>query len=364
MDRAFVGTPVAELDTPVLLVDVEALDANIGLLAGVLRDRGKAWRPHAKAHKSPAIAHRQVRAGALGITCAKLGEAEVFAASGIDDILIANQVVGPIKTRRLAALARSIDVMVAVDSLGNAREINAAAEAAGSFPRVLIEINSGMNRAGVEPGDAAVELAKQIAALGQIRFSGVMAWEGHTVGIADSELRARQIRESIDLLLMTAEEIRAVGLPVEIVSCGGTGTFLTVSEMPGVTEIQAGGGIFGDAFYRRLDVPVEPALSLQVTVTSRPSTTTIVVDAGRKTVDPSNHPPSVIGLDYVDSIGLSAEHGTIRLSRHSQTPRVGDHLHLAIGYSDQAVHLHEQLVATRNGQVEAIWPTEARGKLQ
>lgn len=364
MLSSLIGTPVVDLDTPALLVDLEALDTNIALLGGVLRDRGIGWRPHAKAHKSPAIAHRLLKAGAFGITCAKLGEAEVYAAAGVADILIANQVVGPIKVRRLAALARSVDVMVAVDSLGNATEINAAARAAGSFPRVLIEVNSGMDRAGVAPGDAAVELAKRIFALGHIRFCGVMAWEGHTVAIADPDLRARRIRESVGSLLRTAEEIRAIGIPVGVVSCGGTGTFLTASDLPGVTEIQAGGGIFGDAFYRELGVPVQPALSLLVTVTSRPAPARIIVDAGRKSIDPSNMPPSVIGFDNVESIGLSAEHGTIRLSGASTVPCMGDRLTLAIGYSDHAVHLHEQLFAIRDGRVEAVWMTQARGKLQ
>jgi len=364
MHTSVIGTPIADLDTPALLVEIEALDANIAVIAGVLKQRGIGWRPHAKAHKSPAVAHRLLKAGAFGVTCAKLGEAEIYAGAGIVDILVANQVVGPIKTRRLAALARSTDIMVAVDSLTNARQINAAAEVAGSSPRVLIEIDSGMHRAGVAPGESAVELAKQVASLGHIRFAGVMGWEGHAVAIADPGRRSQEIRNAVGRLVSTAEQIRSAGIPIGIVSCGGTGTFLAASDLPGVTEIQAGGGIFGDAFYRMLDVPVQPGLSLLVTVTSRPTPTRIIVDAGRKSVDPSNIPPSVVGLDHVEAIGLSAEHGTISLSRDAETPGVGDRLTLAIGYSDQAVHLHERLFAIRDGHVEAVWPTLARGKLQ
>ncbi len=328
----------------------------------MLRERGVGWRPHAKAHKSPAVAHRLLAAGAIGITCAKLGEAEVYAAAGIRDILIANQVVGPIKTRRLANLAREIDVMVAVDGIEGARQLADAAAAAGSQPRVLIELDSGMGRAGIAPGRAAVDLARQVAALGPLRFAGVMAWEGHVLSIVDAGQRAGAIRAAIQDVLDTAEAIRAAGIPVGIVSVGGTGTLTTAMDIAGVTELQAGGGIFGDAFYRGLEVPVEPALSIRAMVTSRPSPTRVIIDAGRKTVDPSNVPP-VVGLEGVTSIALSAEHGTIALAAPSEVPCVGDTVTLLVGYSDQAVHLHEQIHALRDGRVVAVWPTLARGKL-
>ena len=360
---SLVGTPVDDLDTPSLIVDLDALDRNIAVLSGMLRDRGIAWRPHAKAHKSPALAHRLLAAGAIGITCAKLGEAEVYAAAGVRDILIANQVVGTIKTLRLAHLATEIDVMVAVDSVEGGRQLDAAAAEAGSQPRVVIELDSGMGRAGIAPGEAAVELARQIVDLGHLRFAGVMAWEGHALSIADAGHRAGAIRAAIGQVLDTVEEIRETGIPVGIVSVGGTGTLTTAMDISGVTELQAGGGIFGDAFYRSLDVPVEPALSIRVTVTSRPSPTRIIVDAGRKTIDPSNLPPVVEGLAGVVSVALSAEHGTITLAAPADAPGVGETLTLLVGYSDQAVHLHEQIHAARDGRVVAVWPTAARGKL-
>lgn len=364
MTSSLVGLPVAALDTPALLVDLDVLDANIAYMAGLLRERGVGWRPHAKAHKSPAVAHRLIAAGAHGITCAKLGEAEVYAASGIREILVANQIVGPIKTRRLANLAHEADVIVAVDSAANAREIDAAAALAGSRPRVVIELDSGMGRAGVAGVDAAVALAREITSLPSVRFAGMMAWEGHAVGIGDAAQREGEIRASIGRLLAAVEAVRAAGIPVEIVSCGGTGTFITASKLPGITEVQAGGGIFGDAFYRQLDVPVRPALSLQVIVTSRPAPDRVVFDAGRKALDPTNRPPEVHGLDGVSGIGLSAEHGTIRLRFGCDVPQVGELLRLDVGYSDQAVHLHEQLFAVREDRVVAVWPTLARGRLQ
>ncbi len=358
-----IGLPVTALDTPALIVDLDRLDQNVAVMQSLMQETGVNWRPHAKAHKSPAVAHRLIAAGAVGITCAKLSEAEVYAAAGIRDILVANQVAGPIKARRLAQLAREIDIMVAVDSLALARSINDAATEAGSQPRVVIEIDCGMNRAGVAPGEPAVALAREIVALGNLRFAGIMSWEGHVLGIADDGERAAQIAASLASVVDTAGAIRDAGIPVGIVSCGGTGTFLTTRGISGVTELQAGGGIFGDAFYRSLGVPVAPALTIDVTVTSRPNPTRIIIDAGRKTVDPSNVPPTVLGLDRVRHIGLSAEHGTIELADASETPLVGDRLTLQVGYSDQAVHLHEQIHAVRDGVVVAVWPTLARGRL-
>jgi D-serine deaminase-like pyridoxal phosphate-dependent protein len=364
MLTSLIGQTVEDLDTPALLVDIEALDRNIAYMASYLRERGIAWRPHAKAHKSPAIAHREIAAGAIGITCAKLGEAEVYAASGIRDILIANQIVGPIKTRRLAALAHQVEIMVAVDHIEQAIAIDAAARDAGSRPRVVLEIDSGMNRAGVAPGEPALELARFVSALEHLRFEGVMTWEGHAMAIADPGARASEIRSAVGRFTETAEAIRADGIPVNIVSCGGTGTFLTTGDLGGVTEVQAGGGIFGDAVYRGLDVPVSPALSLMVTVTSRPAPDRIVIDAGRKSIDPSAHVPVVADLENVERVALSAEHGTITLGEPAVDPRIGDRLRLLVGYSDQAVHLHEQHVVVCGDRVVALWPTLARGRLQ
>lgn len=361
---SIVGQGIDALDTPALLVDADALAANVALMATTLRQRGTEWRPHAKAHKSPAVAHLLLEAGAHGITCAKASEAEVYAAAGVNDILVANQVVGPIKTRRVAHLARYADVAVAVDSFENVLEHEAAASAAGTSPRLLVEIDCGMNRAGVPPGENAVRLAERIAALKHVRFGGVMTWEGHTLGIADPAEREAAVRAALVPVLETVEAIRATGIDVPIVSCGGTGTFLATAGIPGVTEIQAGGGIFGDRFYRDLDVPVQPALGMLVTVTSRPTPTRIIIDAGRKSIDPTAMPPELCDVDHVASMAFSAEHGTIELCRADDEIRVGDRLRLNIGYSDQAVHLHEQMFVIRGEEIDSVWPTAARGRLQ
>jgi D-serine deaminase-like pyridoxal phosphate-dependent protein len=362
---SLVGLPASELDTPALLVDLDILEANIASMAGDIIERNCGWRPHSKANKAPAIAHRELQAGAIGITCAKLGEAEVMVASGVYDILISNQIVGEIKARRLAAINKQpgVDVKVCVDNLDNVRQIGAAAVELGSKVRVLIELNSGMNRAGIDPAEA-VAFAKAIADIDGVEFAGLMTWEGHTMGVDDQAERIALIERSVQLVLDAADAIRAAGIPVEIVSCGGTGTYLTTAAMEGVTEVQAGGGIWGDELYMKLDARVNPALTLMTTVVSRPTPTRVIVDAGRKTVDPSNVPPIPLGVKVEKPPVLSAEHGNVTLAEPSECPKVGDQLCFRIGYSDQVMHLHECLYGVRNGIVEQIIPIAGRGRLQ
>ena len=306
----------------------------------------------------------EIAAGAIGVTCAKVGEAEVMAANGIRDILIANQVVGPIKTRRFANLARIADVICAVDNPDNVREHQAAAKAAGSKPRIIVEVNSGMERAGILPGKPALDLAQLVAEQPDLRFAGFMSWEGHATAIADPAQREAEIRTSVGKLLDTVEVAEAAGLTVSIVSAGGTGTYLTTAGIEGITEVQAGGGIFGDVSYRQLGVNVRPALSVMTQVTSRPSPDKVVIDAGRKTIDPSNTQPDIRGLAHSGDIAFSAEHGKFMLAEASESPRIGDRLFLESGYSDQLCHLHEAFIGVRGGIVSAVWPILGRGRLQ
>lgn len=364
MHGTIVGCPVAEIDTPALLIDLDRLDRNIARMSADLRAAGVAWRPHCKGHKSPAITHKQLAAGAIGVTCAKLGEAEVMAGAGVRDILVANQVVGPIKARRLAALCGHADVIVAVDSIENARELDAAARAAGTRPRVIVEVNVGMDRAGTEPGDPTVALARELAAMEGIRYAGLMGYEGHAMGLDDVAGRQAEIERAVRALIDTAQACREAGLPVAIVSASGTGTYQHATAIGGITEVQAGGGIFGDGFYRSLNVPVEPALMVLAGVTSRPTPHRIIIDAGRKTFDASNRMPTVRDLAGVTSLRLSAEHGTITLDHEASCPRVGDRLLIDVGYHDAVVHLHDCFYGIRNGIVNVIWPIAARGRLQ
>ena len=363
MASSDVGHAVAEIDTPVLLADLGIVEANIARLAAYLRNAGVSWRPHTKGQKVPALAHKEIAAGAIGVTCAKLGEAEVMAASGIRDILIANQVVGPAKAARLAGLLAHADPIVALDSLENAEELGAAVTRRGRRLRVLVEVNVGMNRAGVEPGRAAVLLSEKVSQLPGLRYVGLMGWEGHCGSIADAEQRRRAIETAVGGLVESAELCRQAGLPVEIVSCGGTSTFLVTAGIPGVTEVQAGGGIFGDVLYQSRGVDHPFGLTVLTTVTSRPTPTRIIVDAGRKAMSVDVAMPRPKDLAGVQSVSLSAEHGRIELAVPTDAIHVGDKLEWIVGYGDTTVCLHDEMLGVRDGVVETVWPILGRGKL-
>ncbi len=361
-----VGRPREALDTPVLLVDLPTMESNIQRMADtIIHKAGVNWRPHTKGIKSPAIAHKLLEAGAMGVTCAKLGEAEVMAAAGIKDILVANQIVGPQKITRLVNLRKHADVIVAVDNEQNVRDLDQAAQEKGVCLRLVIEVNTGMNRAGVEPGEPTLALAKKIAACPGLQFSGLMTWESPALRITDPDEKRRVVTETLTLLTDTAHLCRTNNLPVEIVSCGGTGTYWISAFHPGITEIQAGGGIFCDRnYHHNFGVDHPYALTVYATVTSRPNPTRIIIDAGRKTTSVETASPEPVGLDNVASIGLSAEHGKIELSQPSDTPHVGDRLELIVGYADVTVALHDALYGIRNGIIETVWPLLGRGRLQ
>ena len=353
------------VDTPALLVDLDALDANIASIAGACRRSGINWRPHTKGIKVPQIAARLIEAGAIGLTCAKLGEAEVMGAAGFSDILIANQIVGPQKIARLVALRRTCDVIVAVDGRDNVAAIAEAARAAGVTVRLVIEVDMGMKRAGLQPGDACLALARFIAAQEGVRFAGLMGWEGQTAGIPDPQDKAAAVAAAVAAIVATAELCRKAGLPVDIVSCGGTGTYWLTAAQPGVTEIQAGGGVFCDVHYAKdFGVGHPYALTIMTTITSRPTPNRIICDAGKKTMSSDAAMPEPIGLGAVRASRLSAEHGVIELEQPDDTHRVGDRLEWIVGYSDTTVHLHDEIYATRKGRIAAIWPIVGRGKIR
>jgi D-serine deaminase-like pyridoxal phosphate-dependent protein len=362
-----IGRPIGDLDTPALLVDLGKLERNIVKMRQVIiEDAGIGWRPHTKSMKTPAIAHKLLQAGAHGVTCAKLGEAEVMAAAGIRDILIANQVVGAGKLSRLAHLCRHADVIVAVDCDQHVQALAAAAQAARTRPRVVVEVNIAMNRAGVEPGEAVVALGKKVASCRSLRFAGVMAWEGgRLAALPDPGEKRKAIQAAVSLLTASAERCRAAGLPIEIVSCGGTGTHGITAKIPGVTEVQAGGGIFCDVHYRKdYGVEHEYALTVLTTVVSRPNPTRIVCDAGWKTMGQQPASPEPLGVGEAKSLRLSAEHATIEFAAPRSSPGVGDHVEFVVGYSDSTVFLHDYLYGVRDGRLEVIWPILGRGKLR
>ena len=366
MSDSAIGQRRVTLDTPALVVDLDVMERNIDKMARtIVHDAGVRWRPHTKAMKSPVIAQKLLDAGASGITCAKLGEAEVMAAGGIDDILVANQIVGKTKIARLVKLRRTADVMVAVDAVENIEMLGAAAHDAGVVLRLVVEVDVGMGRAGVPPGDRAVALAREIASRAGLRFAGLFTWESHALGVDEPDEKRRTVQEALAKVADTARQCEDAGMPVHIVSCGGTGTYWLSAFCPGVTEIQAGGGVWGDLVYgERMGVDHEFALTVLSTVTSRPTPTRIICDAGKKTMSMDAAVPRPVGIADVEGVALSAEHGIITLVKASDTPRLGDVVEFIVGYSDTTVFLHDAMYACRDGVVEIVWDLPGRGKLR
>ncbi len=360
------GCQKDDLDTPALCVDLDVMEANLRAMVSACRAQGVGWRPHTKCHKSPTIAHQVIEAGALGITCAKLGEAEVMAAGGIQDILIANLIVGPQKVARLVELRRTADPVVCIDHIDQARPISEAMAAAGLTLRVILEVDIGLQRVGVLPGAPTLELARQVAPLPGIELAGIMGYEGHLLCIEDQEAKADAISAALTVLTDTARLLVENGIPCPIVSCGGTGSFKFAITHPGISDVQAGGGMFMDAFYRHRCQVTEwgHALTVLATVVGRPAASRAIIDAGKKTMDGSTHTPLVLGRDDIHIESLSAEHGTLRLDPSAQSLKIGDRLEIIPGYSDLTCVMHENFLGFRGGRLEVIWPLEGRGRIQ
>jgi D-serine deaminase-like pyridoxal phosphate-dependent protein len=361
---SIVGRPKSELDTPALCVDLDTMEANIERIVATCRRYGVGWRPHCKSHKSPDIARKLMASGAIGITCAKLSEAEIMAANGIDNIIIANQTVGARKIERLLALTSYANLVTCVDGLANLEELNAAFASVGRALDVAIEVDIGMGRAGVEPGVPVLALLDEIVRRPGLRFVGLLGWESQTTTIADPSEKQRAVADAIARLTDSARLCRDHGHPAEMVSCGGTGTFPYCIMQPGVTEVQVGGAIFGDLHYRNnyhVDIPC--ALTILATVTSRPNPKRIIADAGLKALSVTGAPPAPVGLPVRFSLKLSSEHATIELTEPFDGLRVGDRIEFLVGYSDTTIHLHRSIVGVRGGVIECVWPVAARAAL-
>ncbi len=364
MSDYFIGASVDEVDTPVLIVYLDVLERNIEYAAELFAESDVKWRPHIKGQKVPAIAHKEVAAGAIGVTCAKLGEAEVMVYSGIDSVLIANQIVGTSKLKRLANLCAQAEVITAVDDEANVKNMAKAGKGKGLDIPVIVEVDIGMKRCGVQPGQPVLQLSQQIAELEGVTFKGIMGWEGHARRYKDCSERKQVCRQAIKMLVESARICRESGLDVEIVSCGGTGTHQFSRQYSEVTEIQAGGIIFNDMYYSSLGLDREYALAVLSTVTSRPQQNRIVTDAGKKTMSSDTAMPEPRGVKDVESISFSAEHGVITTTSPNTDLNIGDTLEWIVGYGDTTVALHDEVYGVREGQIEVIWPILARGKVR
>ena len=279
-----------------------------------------------------------------------------MAAAGVRNILIANQIVGTSKISRLIELCRTTDTIVAVDSETNVSALASASATAGVVLAVVIEVDIGLRRAGVQAGMPTLNLAQTILRQPALHFRGLIAWEGHTTAIVDLAAKEAAVSAAIAQLTESADLCRQAGISVEIVSCGGTGTYEFAARVPGITEIQAGGGVFSDVRYReqfRVDHP--NALTVMTTVTSRPNTQRIICDAGRKAMSCDYAIPQPIGLGNVRSIVLSAEHATLELAESTTTFAVGERLDFIVGHADTTVYLHDEIYGLRAGRLETTF---------
>ena len=358
---ARIGRRLQELDTPSLLLDRAASDRNLEKMAAFFQDRPAKLRPHFKNHKCVTLAKRQLAAGAIGMTCAKLGEAEVLAQHGITNILIANQVVGENKMVRLAHLACKAQIGVAVDHWDQATAISQAAVAAGSNVDLLIEVDIGMGRCGVQPGEPALELARRLHTLPGVRFTGLQAFEGHLVNVLDRAERAERAHSAMQLAVDTRRLLESSGIPVGCISGCSSSTYDVTGVMPGVDEVQAGTYVTMDRQYHRLVPEFEIALSVLVRVISRPGSSKAVLDVGIKGAGSEFGVPAI--RDYPDveiPFFLSEEHAVVQ---NAPDWPIGETLQLIPSHACTTCNLYRELVVHEAGRVVEIWPIEASGRL-
>ncbi len=353
------GETLDRLDTPQLLLDLDVLDANLAHLLGACRRRGVDLRIHFKSLKCGGLARYLAAAGAPRFLCAKLNEAEVLADAGIDDILVANQIVGPMKVRRLAELARRAKVRVCVDDAGNVAELAAAARAAGTTVGVLVEVDIGMNRCGVEPGEPALALARRIHDTDGLRFDGLQGYDGHLQLLADPAEKRAKCLAALERLVGTRRRIEQAGIPVAVVTGAGTGTWEYVAGFPGVTEIQPGSFLLMDCAYHAVRPEFGCALSVLTTVVSR-RPAWYVLDAGSKAISKDFGTPVIKGRSAEQVDKLSEDH--TRVNCGPDGPKVGERREVIPAHCCATMNLHRRCLAVRKGRVEADWPIEASGR--
>jgi D-serine deaminase-like pyridoxal phosphate-dependent protein len=363
----------AEIPTPALLLDLDRFERNVQAMAAHVKAAGKRLRPHAKTHKCPEIARRQVAAGAVGVCVAKVGEAEVMAAAGVRNLLITTEVVGMEKiSRLLRLLERQPETMVVVDHADNVRELGQTMARAGRVLNVLVDVEVGGRRTGIEPGEPALDLARQVVSQRALNLRGLQGYAGQCAHVMGWPARRRASLKWMRRLMKTRALFEKHGLPVEIVSGGSSGTFDIDVELPGLTELQAGSYCVMDLDYRRIGSRAgkvndrfEMALTVLSTVVSRPSAELAIVDAGFKAF--STDKPFV--PETVEWPGLSYswagdEHGRLTITDPDRAPRLGDRVEFFPPHCDPTINLYDRLYAMRGDRVEAVWEIAARGRSQ
>jgi D-serine deaminase-like pyridoxal phosphate-dependent protein len=362
-----IGAHIGNIDTPSLLINLDNFENNIDTMAEYIHSIPAELRPHSKTHKCPIIAHKQLNAGAIGITCAKLGEAEAMVAAGIRDILIANQVVGEPKVTRLTNLAKHSDIIVAVENYRNVRHLDSVAKKKDVKLNVIIEVDVGNNRCGTIHGEPTLKLAREISQHSSLNMRGLMGYEGFCQNILNIEDRRFKTNEAMKTLVSTRDLLDDNGFNTEIVSAGGTGTHMITGEYPGVTEVEAGSYIFMDTTYSRVEglENYDYALTVLGTIVSLPRSGVAICDVGRKaiTFEPNRPMPIVKNRKGIRYEASSEEHGRLSIDNDSELS-IGDKIEFIVSHCCTNVNLYDQYHCIRNESVEAIWDITARGKSQ
>jgi D-serine deaminase-like pyridoxal phosphate-dependent protein len=361
--RRLIGSPIEELPTPALLLDLPTVRANIAEMARRMAPLPAALRPHAKIHKSPILGQMQLDAGGIGLTTATVWEATAMLEASIPEVLIANQVVGRRKVAELARLANLGSVIALVDDASNVEAIASAARSAGSEVGVLVELDVGLHRSGVRSVAGAVKLAQLVDRLDGVRLRGPFGYEGHCMLEPDRQERERKAKAANMELLALVDEFQASGLSTEIVAAGGLGTWDITGANPRITEIHAGSYIFSDAFHRNLVPGFEPALTVLATIISSTGAMA-VIDCGRKSIGIDRTPPELVGVhghirfEHGEHF-IHEEHTAIELDDPGELT-VGDTVQLMPGYSPTTVNFYDCYYVVEDGLVSDVWPILAR----
>jgi D-serine deaminase-like pyridoxal phosphate-dependent protein len=360
------GIAKADLETPQLVVDVDRLDGNVRRMAEAVAAAGVDLRPHAKTHKLIEVARRQLAAGARGLTVAKLGEAEVFAAHGVDDLFVAYPLWGPAKWERLCALAERVEVRVAADSFAVVEGLAGAAARRGLTVPVRIEVDTGFGRCGVQGPAEARALAERIAPLRGVRVVGVMSFAGQTYAAGPEAVRAAAVADA-ERAVAAAQAIRAAGIDAPEVSVGSTPAASHVAALPEITEIRPGTYVFSDRDQAALGWGTldDCALTAVATVVSRPTPTRAVIDAGTKTLTSDRAHladgwGAVVGEPEWRIVSLSEEHGVLEVPA-GHGPAVGQPLEVIPNHACGALNLHDWVAVARHGVIADWWRVEGRG---
>jgi D-serine deaminase-like pyridoxal phosphate-dependent protein len=361
--RDLIGGPRTAAPTPALILDLPKVRSNVAEMARRMATLPAALRPHAKIHKSPILGHMQVDAGAIGLTTATVWEAGAMVEGGLDDVLIANQVVGPRKAAALARLARDARVIVEVDSAVNVGELSAAARDAGSEVGVLVELDVGLHRSGVRTAGEALELGAYVDKMPGLRLLGLLGYEGHCMLEPDRALRVEKAMAANDALVQAVDEFDRHGLATEIVAAGGLGTWDITGANPRITEIHAGSYIFMDAFHRNLVPGFDVALTVLATVISRTGSMA-VLDCGRKSIGIDRTVPELVGgegtirFEHGEHF-IHEEHTAVILEDESDLG-VGDSVELMSGYAPTTVNLFDLYYVVDGDRIIDVWPIRGR----